>query len=88
MEEKFLCVMLLVRVEFGLEIRCELLDLLFWAVVLNELFNEFVQLIMQGPFLVVSPFHILFFVKVKVKLLHWQQPLHDCNHVTQVQRIH
>jgi hypothetical protein len=69
-EEKLLCVMLFVRVEFGLEIRCELLDLLFGAVVLNELFNELVQLIMQGPFLVVSPFHIQFFVKVKVKLLH------------------
>ncbi len=87
-EEKLLCVVLLVRVELGLKIGCELLDLLLWAVILNELLNELVQLIMQRALLVIGPLHILFLVKVKVQLLHWQQSLHHCDHVTQVQRIH
>lgn len=70
MQEELLGVVLLVRVEFGLEIRGELLDLLLLLWVLDEVLNKFVQLIMERFFLVICGLGVLLLVKVEVELLN------------------
>lgn len=72
MQEELLGVVLLVRVEFGLEIRGELLDLLLLLWVLDEVLNKFVQLIMERFFLVICGLGVLLLVKVEVELLNWE----------------